>query len=198
MRLFGRKKEIHAPALPLLHTDRLVLRCFDPNDAVSVYAYAQSDKVGPMAGFIPHRSIEESRQMIERYIQNGEAWAVVEKSTGVVIGSISLRKDPRRQRENALRIGYALGEAYWGRGYATEAINEVLRYAFGELHCEVMGADHFPINQRSKRVLKKLGFVLEGTIRQARVLPDGRVTDLVVYSLLASEYEALQMSKRTE
>lgn len=198
MKLFGHRKEPHAPALPLLQTERLVLRCFDPNDAVSVYAYAKSDKVGPMAGFVPHRSIEESREMIRRYIQNGDAWAVVEKSTGRVIGSISLRKDPKRQLDHALRMGYSLGEDYWGRGYATEACREVLRYSFEELGCAVMSADHFPFNPRSKRVLKKLGFTLEGTIRQARLLPDGRVIDLVSYSLLKSEYEAQKLGKRTE
>lgn len=195
MIFFNRKKKESAPALPLLQTERLVLRAFDQSDAVDVYAYAKSDKVGPMAGFAPHDSLEDSRRMIENFIRSGEVWAIVEKRTGHVIGSISLHKDGKRTVPNARRVGYALGEAYWGQGYATEACREVLRYAFEEAECPVISADHFPFNTQSRRVLKKLGFVLEGTIRQARPLPNGTVADLVTYSLLRSEYEARKTGK---
>lgn len=195
MKWLARKKKTDEVTLPMLSTERLVLRAFAPNDAVDVYAYAQSPKVGPMAGFAPHQSLEDSRQMVEKFIENGEVWAIVEKSTGHVIGSISLHRDGKRALENARRMGYVLGEAYWGQGYATEACREVLRYAFEEMDCPVMSLDHFPTNQKSRRVIKKLGFVLEGTIRHARALPDGTVSDLVSYSLLKSEYEAQTKEK---
>lgn len=183
------KKTGSASTLPVLSTERLVLRGFEMSDAVSVLGYAQSEKVAVMAGFAPHRSVEESRLMVQKFMETDAHWAVVEKSTGRVIGSISLQADGKRRLETARRMGYVLGEGYWGQGYATEACREVLRYAFEELGCTVISADLFPANTKSKRVLKKLGFTPEGVLRHARELPDGTVSDLITHSLLKSEYE---------
>lgn len=190
MKWFGHGKQASAPALPTLTTERLVLRGFDPSDAVDVFAYAQSDKVGPMAGWAPHRTLEDSRRVVEGFIEHGDVWAVVEKRTGHVIGSVGLHKDWRRRDiPDSRELGYALGEKSWGLGYATEACREAIRYAFEELGCEVIAACHFPTNQESRRVIKKLGFVYEGTLRRSRRLPDGTSADLVTYSLLREEYE---------
>jgi len=173
---------------PSLQTGRLVLRMFDPGDVVDVFAYAQSPLVGPMAGWAPHQDIEESRRVVRHFIQNGDVWAIVEKKTGRVIGSIGLHADTKREVDNARMLGYALGEAYWGLGYATEAAEAVLRFAFEDLGCPVVSACHFPKNGKSKHVIKKLGFANEGTLRMAYTLPDGTVTDDVCYSLTREEY----------
>ena len=196
MRLFGRNRAQTPAGLPVLRTERLVLRTFDPNDAVDVFAYAQSDKVGPMAGWKPHKTLEESQRMVAGFIAAGDVWAVVEKKTGHVIGTVSLHKDLKRRIEGCRQIGYALGEKYWGQGFATEACRAALDYAFDELGCPVMSATHFPINHKSRRVIKKLGFTPEGTMRHAMMLPDGTPGDLVVYSLLREEYEALKAGKQ--
>lgn len=191
MNLFHRKNQSAAQTLPVLKTERLVLRGFEMSDAVSVYAYAQSEKVAEMAGFAPHKAVEESRAMVQAFMEKDAHWAIVEKSTGCLIGSISLQPDGKRPKiKNARRIGYLLGEKYWGCGYATEACCEILRYAFTEMACPVISADLFPSNTKSKRVLKKLGFVQEGVMRHARVLPDGTASDLISYSLLKTEYES--------
>lgn len=188
--LFAFHRRISAPVLPLLRTERLVLRVFDPSDAIDVYAYAQSPLVGPMAGWAPHQSIEESRATVQRFIEGGFTWAVVEKHTGHVIGSIDLHPDNKRTLEGARAMGYALGEAYWSQGYATEAATAVLEYAFDTLHCPVVGIYHFPSNLKSRRVIKKLGFTYEGVLRSCAVLPDGTVTDHVCYSQTAEDYAA--------
>ena len=189
MKWFGKKAHSES-TLPVLSTERLVLRAFEPSDAVSVYAYAQSEKVAAMAGFAPHKNPEESRAMVQAFMERDAHWAVVEKATGRLIGSISLQADGKRPKmESARRMGYVLGEGYWGQGYATEACREILRYAFEELHCPVISADLFPTNAKSRRVLKKLGFAADGILRHARLLPDGTPTDLLTYSLLRSEYE---------
>ena len=183
------KKNGSENMLPVLSTERLVLRGFETSDAVSVYAYAQSEKVAVMAGFAPHKSVEDSRRMVQTFMEKDAHWAIVEKATGRLIGSISLQADGKRRLENSRRMGYLLGEGYWGQGYATEACREMLRYAFEELECLVISADLFPSNQKSRRVLKKLGFAADGILRCARLLPDGSVSDLVTYSLLKAEYE---------
>lgn len=198
MKWFGNGKKTGGVSLPMLTTERLVLRAFDPSDAVDVYAYAQSDKVGPMAGWAPHHFLEESRRMVEHFIAGGETWAVVEKRTGHVIGSIGLHRDGRRNIAASRELIYVLGEASWGLGYATEACREVIRYAFEELNCEVLAVCHFPSNQNSRRVIKKLGFLYEGVLRCSRSLPDGTVADAVTYSLLREEYEAARLNGERE
>ncbi|NLO85184.1 MAG: GNAT family N-acetyltransferase [Clostridiales bacterium] len=193
MRLFKKRRkrriETTTPPVPVLQTERLVLRSFDENDAVDVYAYAHSNQVGPMAGWAPHASIEDSRKTIRMFIDGGEVWAMVEKKSGRVIGSIGLHKDTVRSIGGAKELGYALGETHWGQGYAAEASQEVLRYGFEELAAPIIGVSHFPTNGQSKRVIEKLGFSYEGTIRHAQQLPDDSITDIVCYSLLKSEYE---------
>lgn len=190
MNLFRHKKHVSEQGFPVLNTERLVLRAFDPSDAVDVYAYAQNEKVGPMAGWAPHKSLEDSRRVVQGFIAAGDAWAVVDKSTGHVIGSISLHVDAKRRLEGCRQMGYVLGENHWGQGFATEACREVLRYAFEELNCPVVSAAHFPINQKSRRVLKKLGFTYEGTLRRTMLLYDGSYADSLIYSLFKEEYEA--------
>lgn len=175
---------------PTLQTERLVLRMFDLHDAVDVFAYAQSPLVGPMAGWQPHRDLEESCRVVRHFVACGDVWAIVEKRTGRVIGSIGLHADAKREVENARMLGYALGENHWGQGYATEAGRAVLRFAFEELHCPVVSAYHFPKNAKSKHVIKKLGFVPEGVLRVASTLPDGTLMDDVCYSVTRAEFEA--------
>ena len=195
MIFFNRKKKVNAPAQPLLHTERLVLRAFDLSDAVDVYAFGHSETVCRMAGFTPHKTLEDSRRMVEQFIASGAVWAIVEKRTGHVIGFASLHRDDSRYTPNARKLAYTLAEESWGQGYATETCRELIRYVFEEQDCQVLSVTHFPFNQKSRRVIKKLGFAYEGVMRHAHDLPDGTVSDLVVYSLLRSEYEAHQQGK---
>ena len=193
MSWFKRKRrtvKIEPRGYPPLQTERLVLRMFDPGDTVDVFAYAQSPLVGPMAGWPPHRIIEDSRMVVDRFIRSGDVWAIVEKKSGRVIGSVGLHADRKRDVENAKMIGYALGEKFWGRGYATEAATAVLRFAFETLECPIISAYHYPHNTKSKRVIKKLGFSMEGTMRLASTLTNGCLCDDVCYSLTHDEYFA--------
>lgn len=175
--------------MPVLQTPRLVLRAFDPSDAVDVFAYANSESVGPMAGWAPHKTLEDSRRVVDMFIREGEVWAIVEKKSGHVIGSIGLHRRSRGGVEGARELGYALGEKHWGQGFATEAGNEVLRYAFMELNSPVVCVVHFPFNPKSRHVIKKLGFTYEGTLRRACLLPDGTYTDVLSYSMLKEEFK---------
>lgn len=174
-----------------LETRRLLLRGFRPGDAADVFAFAQSLKVGPMAGWTPHRTLRDSQALMERFSRRRDVWALVEKSSGRVIGSINLHRDRKRDSQEALMMGYALGESFWGRGYATEAAGEILRHAFEDLHAPVVSAYHYAFNSKSRRVIQKLGMTYEGTLRLASVLPDGTSCDDCCYSITRAEYEAL-------
>ena len=69
-----------------------------------------------------------------------------------------------------------------------EAVKAVIKYAFEEERLELISVQHFRFNSKSKRVIEKCGFKYEGTLRKGRKLFNGKVVDLVCYSMLKEEY----------
>ena len=173
-------------------TERLTLRAFRSGDLYDFHEYAVSDLVGPNAGWRPHSSIEETRRVLLGFIGSDLLWAITENVSGKMIGSISIHRDRMRDIASAMRMGYSMNPAFWGKGYMPEAAAAVLDYAFEELNVSIVSVDHFPENERSRRVIEKCGFRPEGTIRRAVELYDGRVCDLVTYSMSDNEYYRLK------
>ncbi|MCI8622035.1 MAG: GNAT family N-acetyltransferase [Provencibacterium sp.] len=172
-----------------LQTARLLLRPFRHSDLSALNHYARSPHVGPHAGWPPHASREESRRVLDEFIREDEVWAVVRREDGTLIGSIGLHADPKRPYEGARMLGYALGEPYWGNGYAAEAAGEVIRFAFEVQRVSILSLYHYAYNQRSRRVAEKCGLVREGMLRAGCKRYDGKVLDEVCYSLTLPEYE---------
>lgn len=80
-------------------------------------------------------------------------------------------------------LGYWLDESYWGKGYMTEAVQGVLNYGFEELRLSLITATCYPHNKRSQKVLKKNGFIYEGTLHQAELTYNGNIYDHQCYYL---------------
>ncbi len=172
-----------------LYTQRLYLRAMTNDDAGDIFEYASNQNVGPNAGWKPHESREETLAVMKAIFLDKESmWGIVLKQSGKLIGSIGLVKDPKRENDNARMMGYSLGEPYWGVGYMTEAAREVLRYGFCDMKLGLISAYCYPFNERSKSVLKKCGFVYEGTLKLAEKIYDGNVYDNECYVLTAQEY----------
>lgn len=176
-----------------LSTNRLVLRAFTMEDLADFYEYCKDPDTGIHAGWKPHESMEESRDILHHFIEEREVWAICEKQSGKVIGSIGLHRDSKRRRNfNQCRMmGYVLSKAYWGQGLMTEATKEVLRHAFEDLKLEMVTISHFSYNQRSARVIEKLGFHREGVLRKAFLRYDGSLLDDIGYSMTKEEYQNL-------
>lgn len=177
--------------MKVLETDRLLLREWIEEDCYDLYEYAKSPKVGPMAGWVPHENLDKSKEIVHMFIESNETWAICLKETGKVIGSIGLHPDKKRSYDSdqVKMLGYVLSEDYWGQGIMVEAGKEVLRFAFKEFNVEILSVYHFSSNPQSKRVIEKLGFTYEGTLRKAIKLQDGTIVDSLCYSLLKEEYE---------
>ncbi|MEG1584781.1 MAG: GNAT family N-acetyltransferase, partial [Anaerovorax sp.] len=79
-----------------LVTKRLILREWEAKDAEGLYAYAKNPNVGPNAGWKPHRDVEESLEIINAMFIPNQVFAMVDKETGKIIGSIGLEPDKRR------------------------------------------------------------------------------------------------------
>lgn len=176
----------------VMETERLYIRRFVEKDLHDFYAYASDPMVGPSAGWKPHESLEESEEILNGFIKSADIFAMEHKKEGKIIGSLGLHEDRKRDFKGARMIGYAMGKDYWGQGLMTEAVNALLKYAFDQLNMDIISAYHYPFNLRSKRVLLKAGFSLEGTLRMASTLYDGQVVDDVCYALTREEFEKVK------
>ncbi|RKJ40329.1 GNAT family N-acetyltransferase [Acutalibacter sp. 1XD8-33] len=183
----------------ILETPRLRLRPWRMEDLEDFYAYAKNPDVGPWAGWKPHASREESREILSRWVEPQEGTvrlALEEKASGKAIGSIGIEEDGRRSHvEGCKSLGYVLGKDYWGRGLMTEAVQAAMDYAFQVMKLRLLTVTHYPQNLRSKRVIEKAGFSYEGRLRTATTIYNGEERDLCCYSLQAWEYWCMRAKK---
>lgn len=150
----------------ILTTERLLLRPWETTDAESLYEYAKDPDVGPIAGWPPHQSVEESRRIIETVFAAPESYAICERDSGVAIGAIALKMGDATDmtdRADECELGYWLGKPFWGRGYMPEAAAEILRHAFEDLGMRAVWCGYYEGNLKSKRVQEKLGFIYNHT-----------------------------------
>lgn len=171
-----------------LETQRLILRELTLEDLSDFHEYASMPEVADNAGWRPHSSMEESRAVLMALIDLKCERAIVLKESSKVIGSISIKQDPKRRVGLASVIGYSLSKNYWGMGLMTEAVKRIIQYGFEEQALKVISAYHFQSNQRSQRVIEKAGLVLEGRMRCAYEMYDGTIHDDCCYSILREEY----------
>ena len=173
-----------------LETERLLLRPWKAEDAESLYKYASDDRVGPIAGWNPHKSVEESTRIIYEVLSAEGTFAVVLKETNEPIGSIGLitgEKSNLRLPENEAEIGYWIGVPYWGQGLMTECLKTLSFLSFEHFGLKTLSIVAHLDNKASQRVAQKSGFVLKrqfkGSDRYTR-----KVRDYVVYQLKRGDY----------
>jgi RimJ/RimL family protein N-acetyltransferase len=149
--------------LPII-TERLVLRPYQADDLHELHAalYADDDAMALLGGA---RDIAGTRAALERSMKQQDDggfsfWPVIERESGRLIGEAGLF--PLAPGGEDIALGYAFGAPYWGHGYATEASLAVLTEAFGPLGLDRVVAITREANLGSRRVLEKLGFLMEG------------------------------------
>ena len=145
----------------VLTTDRLTLRPWRESDLNDFYEYASVDGVGQMAGWNPHRNVEESRMILGSFIKHKKTFAL--EHGGKVIGSLGIEEysEENYPELDALlgrEIGYVLSKPYWGQGLMPEAVKAVINWLFSEEKLDFIIVGHFDRNARSKRVVEKCGF----------------------------------------
>jgi len=145
----------------ILETKRLILRPWSERDAGELYRYARDAAIGPAAGWPPHTSVENSRQIIREVLSAPETYAVVLRETGLPVGSISVIA-PRMSHTDIgpdeRELGYWIGVPYWGRGLIPEAVREMQRHCFADLGCTALWCGYYDGNLKSRRVQEKCGF----------------------------------------
>lgn len=178
--------------MSIIITDRLYLSPFQASDAADFYDYAKNPNVGPIAGWAPHKSVEDTLEIMNAWFMHENAWTIRLKGEDKMIGVIALEHDKYRPDAKSKEIGYSLSEDYWGQGIMTEATKAVMKYAFETLELEIIGICTGEINARSQRVIEKCGFQYEGKIRKTYEVYDGSLRDSLVFSILREEYDALE------
>lgn len=150
----------------ILETERLILRRWEESDAEDLYIYASNPDVGPIAGWPPHQSVEESLDVIKNVLNGKEAYAICLKEDGKAIGAIELKLNGHTdmtERDDECELGYWLGKLFWGQGLMTEAAREILRHAFEDICMSKVWCGYYEGNAKSKHVQEKVGFKYQWT-----------------------------------
>lgn len=174
----------------VLHTARLLLRPLRRDDIPALLPLIGAREVAATTLRIPHpytpadadRFLEYTDQVWEK--GEGARFGVFLRDGERLLGGIGLQAN--REHRHA-ELGYWIGVPFWGQGYCTEAVRELLKYGFEVLELQRIFATHFVNNPASGRILQKLGMQHEGTLRR-HILKWGEYLDVELYALLASDY----------
>ncbi len=184
-----------ANVLPVLTSARVRLRSYQDGDADALFAM-QSDPV--VMRYWSYPAWTERRQAVEklesiRAQQRDEdtfVWAIADPKNDAYIGGVTLFHLDRTHLR--CELGYALAPSHQGRGLAEESVRMALSFAFDTIGLERIEADIDPRNLPSRKLVERVGFRLEGTMR-ARWRVNGEVCDTSFYGLLRSDFVAADL-----
>ena len=169
-----------------LETDRLILRPWKMDDLEDFFDYASIEGLGQMAGWLPHKTIADSRIILDMFIRGRRVFAIELKETGKVVGTIGYMS---YNADNAtVEVGYSLAREQWGKGLMTEALTAVITETFRALDMHRIEAMHFTDNPASGRVMEKCGMTHEGHLRE-KVCCKGTFRDVEMWGILRKDWE---------
>ena len=155
-------------SIPVLETERLVLRAPRLGDAKTIAVLANDRRIAENTARIPHPyRLADAEDFISSANLGSETQFVIALRNGAIIGSCGFGQIDRHPRE----IGYWLGIKHWSKGYATEAVRAMIDHVFTDLDCEAIQSAARVTNPASRRVLEKCGFQWTGAgLQRVRAL----------------------------
>lgn len=176
-------------APPPIETRRLLVRSVSADDVDELMTVNGDDAVTRFLPYATWQTTDDGHAWLARMqamMDAGSAlqFVIAERTTGKPIGTCLLFRHDETSRR--AELGYALARAHWGRGLMHEALSALIDTAFGALHLRRLEAEVDTANAASDRVLRRLGFVAEGLMRQ-RWQVKGRLYDTRLYGLLAQD-----------
>lgn len=172
--------------LPILNTERLVLRPMVVEDADAMWhVYSDVDLMTYWSS-APHETIEQTRAYVAENAKMDPflSWAITEDG-GEALGHVNFLE----KRSGVGEIGYSLRRSHWGLGYAREAVAALIGHGFGERGYRKIVADTDPDNAASNRLLEALGFQREGYLYDEWETHIG-IRDSILWGLLKRDWEA--------
>jgi ribosomal-protein-alanine N-acetyltransferase len=159
---------VRDPDAPIVETERLVLRPFEPHDIGAARFYADPEVMRYIPGGAVNQAELEERfaDWVEKRRAEWKSglgmWAVVFKASGATIGHCGLKLLPDG---SDVEVFYLLAKSYWNQGIATEAAKAAIRYGFERANLQRIAAVALPANVGSLRVMEKAGMRREGPAR---------------------------------
>lgn len=175
--------------LPLLKTDRLILRKICLDDAEDIFEIGSCQDVAQYVTWDVHKSMDDTRKYLASMEENPKKkqlypWSIVCKENNKVIGGCGyMNWLPESSRAE---VGYMISKKYWNKGYMTEALREVIKFGFEKMGLNRIEALCTPENTASAKVLEKVGMKFEGLLRQYLFFKD-KFWDFNMYSILRNE-----------
>ncbi len=147
--------------IPVIETERIILRPLTVGDAEDVFEWAGDERVAEYMIYPCHKNIEVTEEWLKslEFLENEYTWGFVRKSDGKLIGSGGIRF---RTAENAWSFGYNFRYDCWGHGYATETAKRMIKYVVENHNAKKFVAEHAVDNTASGRVIEKCGLVFDG------------------------------------
>jgi len=178
----------------MIVTERLILRPWQESEADILFKYASDPDIGPIAGWSPHTSVENSLEIIRTVFSAPETYAVVLKYTGEPVGSCGIMfadgLHSAAMKPGEAEIGYWLGKPYWGQGFIPEAVKALLSRCFNELALDAVWCGYYEGNSKSKRVCEKSCFKFNHTNRDI-ISPLGDKRTEHFYLMTKEDYHSL-------
>ena len=181
----------------MIETDRLILRPWREDDAEALFRYASDPDIGPIAGWPPHTSVENSLEIIRTVFSAPETYAVVLKDTDEPVGSCGIMFSnslhSAEMQLNEAEIGYWIGKPHWGQGLIPEAVEALLSRCFNDLYLDAVWCGYYDGNIKSKRVCEKSGFKFHHSNNDiVSPLGDKRTEHFCIMTI--EDYHALHIS----
>jgi [ribosomal protein S5]-alanine N-acetyltransferase len=172
--------------LPILQTERLILRKITLDDLDDMYSYCSNDEVSKFVTWDTHKRVTDTKDYVEfvldQYTNKKIApWGIEYKENGKLVGTIDfVTWEPNHK---TAEIGYVISQDYWGEGITTEAAKELIKFGFETMDLVRIQARCFEENIGSERVMKKAGMSFEGILRKAMYVK-GNHQNLKIYSII--------------
>jgi RimJ/RimL family protein N-acetyltransferase len=173
-----------------LRSQRLQLRPLTVDDAEALFAIHSDARFTKYWSSGPWTALQQAKDLIAKDqadLHSGQhvRLGIERLADAALLGTCTLYNIHATNRR--AELGYGLGPAHWGQGYAQEAVRRLLTWGFDSLQLHRVEADIDPGNLASASLLTRLGFQLEGRLRE-RWIVDGQVSDSAIYGLLAHEW----------
>ena len=177
---------------PRLETGRLVLREIVPADAEDLFHIFSDEETMRYWSCRPYTSVDQAHRLIEalakvRFADAGINWAITLRGDERLIGKCGYNEWRKAHRRGD--ISYILSPEHRGKGIVSEALGAMLDYGFDHMNLHSVEAGVTPGNDASTRMLQRLGFRLEGHLRE-NFLTDRGFVDSLIYSLLRRDWDS--------
>ena len=169
---------------PTIETERLILRRYKESDIDAIYEIITDDRLTNYISYPPFTK-EKELECIKKWIEEAdtnkkEKWVIELKSTKEVVGNIDI--NTIYEKHNYCNVGYTIRYAYWGNGYAAEALKAVSEHLLTNSGYYLVECCCNERNTQSSKVMLKAGFHKDGYIANRRLAKDGTYSGIEYYS----------------